>query len=107
MKVIFQKRLESGSYHVQIIVSDFSSIEIENMKRFGPPTISIAPMNIYITGQGRVSALPVHSLNYDFQFSSQTEAVDFVKNMTDRIKIAANVLKAKKDDFSGQSEVLF
>ncbi len=106
MKVVIEKKLEAGKYHVSINVSDYSQGEIEKIKKFGAPEISISPKNIYRNGS-IVSSLPIHDMNYDFKFDTEVLANNFSETMTNRIKTAVETLKSKKDEFSGKNELTF
>lgn len=106
MKVIFDKKLENGKYNVRIDVTEYSVDEVEKIKRFGPPIVSIAPKNVYNGGRMRDS-LPLYDLNYDFEFDLEREAINFVELMKGRIKIAILNLKERKDNFSGKNELQF
>lgn len=106
MKVIIEKKLEGGKYSVQINVSNYTADEVDKIKRFGSPNISIAPQTVWSRDYGtRLTSLPLHDMNYDFKFTAEAEAVSFVNNMTDRIKLAVDKLKGMRDQFSGTKEL--
>jgi len=104
MKVVFNKRLEAGKYYVNIDVTDYTHDEVDKIKRFGAPLISLSPQNAFKNGNF-VTHLPIHSLNYDFQFSTEAQAKQFVDSLSTRIQVAVKELKARKDDFSGKKEL--
>jgi len=105
MKLIFQKRVDDGKYYVNIFISEFTETEVDNIKKFGSPEISINPQKIYRRGLGLVEKLPIHDLSYDYQFNDAESAEEFIGEMTKRIKVAAIALKSQKDDFSGINEI--
>jgi len=104
MKLTIQKKLENGKYYVNISTTDFDQIELENMKKFGSPMISILPIRIRRNGIMR-EELPIYDLSYDYPFDDIDLATKFVTEMTKRIKQAAEKLKYSKDDFSGTEEI--
>jgi len=105
MKVIIEKRLEAGKYFVRIDISDYTNDEVEKIKKFGSPRISVAPKFVYLRNEGTKSTLPLHNMNYDFEFNLEHEAIAFVETMTGRIKNAVLILKNMKDNFSGKNEL--
>ncbi len=104
MKVVIEKNLKAGSYLVNVEITEYSEDEIDRVKRFGAPSISIAPETIYYNGRAR-SVIPVTSLNTSFQFSDEQSAEDFIKLLKSRIKSAVDELKGKTDNFSGRDEI--
>ena len=104
MKVVLDKRLESGKYYVRINISEYTPEEVEKIKVFGAPMISISPKRLFLNGRF-VSDLPLHSMNFDFDFDTEAQANSFVTGMTQKIKDAVETLKARKDQFSGKDEL--
>ena len=104
MKVQIERVLENGKYHVKVAVSDFSIQEIEAIKKFGAPMISVAPLYIWRRREF-TSNVAIHDLNDDFEFTTETQAKSFITDLTARIKTAASTLKSYKDTFSGKNEL--
>jgi hypothetical protein len=105
MKLSIAKRIENGEYHVAIRTSDFNQSEVENIKKFGSPKVSISPEKVFRAQSGFVYDLLLHDIDDDFIFPNTIEAQSFEVEMTSRIKIALELLKSYRDDFSGVDEI--
>lgn len=106
MKLKISKKIENGSYKVDIEVINFTQEEQSKISKFGSPAISIAPKSIlrgYPVSRS-ISVLPIHSINNTFTFSEEEEADKFVDDMAKRIQEAMDKLRKKEDNFSAQKE---
>jgi hypothetical protein len=105
MKLVFEKKIENGKYCVVIKITEFSVDEIERMKKYGAPIVSIAPQSRMNRIRGFVSEISLPDLNYDYWFENKEKAQLFESNMTERIKEAIKKLKSYNDDFTEEKEI--
>ncbi len=106
MKLKIDKKIEGGVYIVYVLVSEFSQDEQEQMKRFGPPWVSVHP-NKVLFRRTSVDKIPIDVINHQFRFGEEDAANEFVEEMKNRIKEAMEALREKKDNFTKEEEYEF
>ncbi|HYD92734.1 MAG TPA: hypothetical protein VEA37_14760 [Flavobacterium sp.] len=106
MKLKIRKYLENGIYYVSITDINFEHIEIDNIRKFGAPLVSIQPKSV-IRNSRYTNELPIHDLSGDYSFRNEGEAQKFFIEITQRIKDAAQNLKNSIDNFTGEKDLEF
>lgn len=108
MKFAINREIKSGKYIVAVSVKEITDDERAKIIKFGAPMVSISPKAVLSSGgYSYTSTVPLHSLNYVFEFSTKDEADDFNNNLLANIKEAVQTLKNYKDDFSLSKEYDF
>lgn len=97
------KKIEGGSYRVEIAALSFTPEEQQKITTFGSPLISIAPKNFF-NGNTFLTSLPIHIINHSFTFNDEAIADKFVIDIKQRIKDGMNELRSKKDGFTEEKE---
>lgn len=105
MRLVIEKKLNSGKYNVSISVSDYTEDEIDRLSKYGSPFISIEPRSAYFNRQ-YTNAIPITDLNMTFTFEEEQQATNFSDNIKQRISKAISQLKARTDKFSGEDELV-
>lgn len=103
MKLSIHKTLDAGRYRVYVQVSDLTTEETAQMRKFGSPEISIKPKTTIFNWE-TVSSLPLHAISHNFEFESEALASQFIDEMKSRIKEAISILKNRKDNFTNVEE---
>ena len=99
MKLNINTNIEQGKYYVIISVVELSHEEQSQITKFGSPSISILPKNAWYRNS-YVDHVPLHAINYKFEFNNEAEAIKFSKEMEIRIKEAVIRLRNLRDNFT-------
>jgi len=105
MKVKVNRQLNSGIYHVNFEVTDFTSEELVKMERFGIPYIKLLWKRP--TGGVAEGRVPLNTINrnYDAPFYTEEEAKNYEKDVLTQLRAVIQNLREQEDKYTSSDEV--
>jgi hypothetical protein len=106
MKAMVNRRLSGGYYHVNFLIGEFTTDDVQKMAAFGAPAIQIqfggAPGTARSSTQVALNQL---SPQWDAAFPTEEEAKKYEEAVLSQIRDAVKRLRESQDKFSSSEEV--
>ena len=111
MKLKVTKSMVASKFQVYISATDFTEEERKLFAKFGDPLIDISPIEIVL--QRNPLGRPIKTTNFVSLstlkilniFEKENEANAFTEKISLEVKNAMEILRTKKDSFSGEQIV--